>query len=68
MTAREVVRRLVDLDCAERAGKGSHRVFVSSQGRCRTVVPMHRGDIPNGTVRAIQRQMEHCLGKDWLLR
>jgi hypothetical protein len=24
-----------------------------------------RGDIPKGTLRAIQRQLEACLGKDW---
>ena len=67
MTAREVIRRLLALGCTERPGKGAHRVFVSPQGHCRTVVSSHRGDIPTGTLHAIERQMSHCLGEGWLL-
>jgi len=46
--------------------KGSHmRVRV---GDCETTVQMHKGrDIPRGTLRAIQEQTEHCLGRKWLL-
>ncbi|RRO98208.1 hypothetical protein CXF43_08655 [Corynebacterium bovis] len=31
-----------------------------------TTVPMHRGDIPIGTLRQIERQMEPVFGKGWL--
>jgi predicted RNA binding protein YcfA (HicA-like mRNA interferase family) len=36
-------------------------------GACRTTVPVHRGeDLPPGTLRAIERDLEPCLGKGWL--
>ena len=46
--------------------KGSHmRVKV---GDCETTAQTHKGrDIPRGTLRAIQNQTEHCLGRGWLL-
>jgi len=31
-----------------------------------TIVAQHRGDIPIGTLRAIERQMEPVFGKGWL--
>jgi len=31
-----------------------------------TVVPVHGKDIPLGTVRAIVRDLEPCLGKGWM--
>ncbi|WP_428393370.1 type II toxin-antitoxin system HicA family toxin [Lichenicoccus sp.] len=43
------------LDHEETAGKGSH-VKVRHDG-ARTVVPLHRGDLPTGTYRAILRQL-----------
>ncbi|AWR21948.1 putative RNA binding protein YcfA (HicA-like mRNA interferase family) [Aurantimicrobium minutum] len=30
------------------------------------VVPQHGGDIPIGTLRAIERSLEEVLGKGWL--
>lgn len=53
MTAREVIQRLRQEGWAERAGKGSHRVF-NKDGRI-VVVPTHRGDLPIGTLRSIFR-------------
>lgn len=47
--------------------KGSHAIY-RTPGGCQTVVPMHAGDIPAGTLRAIERQLERCLGKGWLGR
>jgi predicted RNA binding protein YcfA (HicA-like mRNA interferase family) len=47
--------------------KGSHAIY-RTPGGCQTVVPLHTGDIPVGTLRAIQRQLEPCLGKGWLGR
>jgi predicted RNA binding protein YcfA (HicA-like mRNA interferase family) len=37
------------------AGKGSHRKIWL--GASRSVVPVHRGDLPTGTYRAILRQL-----------
>lgn len=31
-----------------------------------TTVPMHRGDIPKGTLAQIEKDMEPALGKGWL--
>jgi predicted RNA binding protein YcfA (HicA-like mRNA interferase family) len=52
---------------------GSHRryvvVFTNDSGveaRAATIVPQHSGDIPAGTLRAIERDLEAALGKGWL--
>ncbi len=58
----------------ERAGgvnaaqRGSHRKYtVTVEGRtARTTVPQHTGDIPKGTLAAIERDLEPVLGKGWL--
>jgi len=64
MTSRGLVRILRSFGCElVRTGKGSHQVWRC--GTCQTTIPMHSGDIPVGTLRAIQRQLEPCLGKDW---
>lgn len=65
MKARELLKILKDRGCAARDGAGSH--IIIQCGECRTVVAVHPGkDIAKGTLRAIQRQCEPCLGKDWL--
>lgn len=65
MKARELIGILRRLGAVERAAKGSHVRF--SVGPCNTTVPDHRGeDIKTGTLRAIERDLEPCLGKDWL--
>lgn len=53
--------------------KGSHRryriVFMDTEGRVRTdftTVPMHDRDMPIGTLRSIQRDLENAFGKGWL--
>jgi predicted RNA binding protein YcfA (HicA-like mRNA interferase family) len=33
-----------------------------------TTVPQHPGDIPNGTLRAIERDLQPVWGKGWLRR
>ena len=59
------MRRLRKLGCVEVRRKGSH-VRVEC-GRCATTVPVHAGkDLPPGTPRAIERDLEPCLGKGWL--
>jgi predicted RNA binding protein YcfA (HicA-like mRNA interferase family) len=66
MTANEVIRILRRAGCSERQGKGSHIIFWSPTRHCTTVVSNHRGDVPKGTLKAIEADMEHCLGKGWL--
>jgi predicted RNA binding protein YcfA (HicA-like mRNA interferase family) len=64
MTSADLTRLLRKLGCVLlRQGKGSHQVWQC--GKCQTSIPMHNGDIPKGTLRAIGRQLEPCLGKDW---
>lgn len=52
---------------------GSHRryvlAFTDEKGadvKATTTVPQHAGDIPAGTLRAIERDLEAVLGKGWL--
>jgi predicted RNA binding protein YcfA (HicA-like mRNA interferase family) len=35
-------------------------------GRVATAVAMHPGDIPPGTLRKIEKDLEPAFGKDWL--
>jgi predicted RNA binding protein YcfA (HicA-like mRNA interferase family) len=67
MTAREILRRIREAGGEIVRQKGSHvRVRV---GECFTTVPDHGPrDVPPGTLRAIERDLEPCLGKAWLRR
>ncbi|MBN1610862.1 MAG: type II toxin-antitoxin system HicA family toxin [Polyangiaceae bacterium] len=68
MTPREVVRRLTALGCTKVRQKGSHATYMAPDGKCWTTVAIHEGrDIPAGTLRAIERELEPCLGRKWLL-
>jgi predicted RNA binding protein YcfA (HicA-like mRNA interferase family) len=65
MTSRELTKLLEAKGCTfVRSGKGSHQIW-RCPGGCQTVIPSHRGDIPSGTLRSIQRSLEACLGKEW---
>ena len=45
--------------------RGSH-VRIRCED-CETTVPVHAGeDLPPGTLRAIERDLEPCLGRKWL--
>ena len=67
MTARTLLKLLRSLGCQEVRQKGSH-VRVKC-GRCPTTVPVHAGeDLGPGLLRAIERDLEPCLGKGWLGR
>jgi predicted RNA binding protein YcfA (HicA-like mRNA interferase family) len=56
---------LTEHGCAVIRQKGSH-VRVQC-GTCHTTVPVHSGEtLPIGTVRAIERDLEPCLGRKWL--
>ena len=52
---------------------GSHRRYVityidaaGAAAKVATTVPQHAGDMPAGTLRAIERDLEPALGKGWL--
>jgi predicted RNA binding protein YcfA (HicA-like mRNA interferase family) len=76
LTAREVVGRIKTRGGYHIRTKGSHATYevikLSGQGevivRARAQVPVHAGDVPPGTLRAIQRQLEPVLGEGWLIR
>jgi predicted RNA binding protein YcfA (HicA-like mRNA interferase family) len=48
--------------------KGSHRRYrvIANGVTASTSVQQHSGDIPKGTLAAIERDLEPALGKKWL--
>ena len=66
MTGAEVTRKLRKLGVTYRLARGSHRLYRIHD--CTTVVPMHNRDLPKGTLRKIERDLEPCLGKKWLTK
>ena len=48
--------------------RGSHRVYRVNRGTwvIMVVVPQHGGDMPKGTLRSIERDLEPMLGERWL--
>jgi predicted RNA binding protein YcfA (HicA-like mRNA interferase family) len=54
---------------------GSHRRYVvtytdvsGNETTAMTTVAQHAGDIPRGTLRAIEKDLELAFGKGWLTR
>lgn len=68
VTSREVIQTLLRLGCIEVRQKGSHKFFRSPCGKCVTTVSDHTGDIKKGTLGGIRKDMEPCLGRNWLTR
>jgi predicted RNA binding protein YcfA (HicA-like mRNA interferase family) len=73
MKAREVNRRIERLGDVMIRQVGSHRRYVvaftddtGAEAKAATTVPQHVGDIPTGTLRAIERDLEAAMGKGWL--
>lgn len=67
MTAREVTRRIRQHSGQFVRQEGSHAMY--RLGQCVTTVPMHRGDVPAGTLRTIERDLAGCVGaRRWLTR
>lgn len=67
MTGKELLKLLRSLGCEEVRQKGSH-VRVRC-GTCFTTVPVHAGqDLGPGLLRAIERDLEPCLGEGWMGR
>jgi len=60
MKYKDLTRRLRQLDCEFlRQAAGSHEIWRNPANNNFTVIPKHGGrDIPNGTVRAILRQLD----------
>lgn len=67
MTSKEVLRTIEQHGGRVARQSGSHAI-ARTPGGCQTVVPIHKGDIPKGTLAAIRRQLAPCLGEDWLPR
>lgn len=55
VTAKALMKVLLKHGFIERTGRGSHRVFNHLDGR-HTVVAVHGGQIPFGTLRQILKQ------------
>lgn len=66
MTGKELLRYVVSRKVGGEVlrTKGSHN-FVRV-GVCTTVIPVHSHDLPKGTLRAIERDLEPCLGESWI--
>jgi predicted RNA binding protein YcfA (HicA-like mRNA interferase family) len=65
MTGKDVLRLLLKLGGDVVRQKGSHARIRC--GKCVTTVPLHSGeDLGAGLLRAIERDLEPCLGKGWL--
>jgi predicted RNA binding protein YcfA (HicA-like mRNA interferase family) len=57
LTAKQIVKALKAAGFVEhRQHRTSHLLLVHPERKLRTVVPMHHGDLPRGTVHAIIRQ------------
>lgn len=73
MRTREINRHIERLGGVMARQVGSHRRYVvtyaDADGRQATVmttVAQHAGDVPAGTLRAIERDLEPAFGKGWL--
>lgn len=75
LTAREVIRRIEERGGYHVRTKGSHATYEAVRRNekgevvetARAQVPVHRGDVPPGTLRSIQRQLQPVLGQGWLI-
>jgi len=56
MTAREVIKALRKDGWTWKATKGSHQHFVHPEKPGKVTVPVHKGEIPNGTLQSIYKQ------------
>ena len=59
MTYTELTRKLRALGCQfKRQSKGSHEIWHNPRVNRSASIPHHSGDIPEGTLRAILKQLE----------
>ena len=67
MTGKDLLLQLRKLGCDEVRKRGSPARVEC--GKCSTTVPVRSGqDLPPGTLWAIERNLEPCLGRGWLER
>lgn len=68
MKAREIVSKIRALGGRfVREGRGSHTIYECKCAGYKTTIPDHGSkDVPRGTQRAIERDLEPCFGKGWL--
>jgi predicted RNA binding protein YcfA (HicA-like mRNA interferase family) len=64
MRPSEVIRVIEQLGGEKVRQRGSH--VRMRAGDCYTTVPVHSRDLPKGLIRAIERDLEPCLGEGWL--
>ena len=59
MTYTELIRKLRALGCQfKRQSKGSHEIWHNPRVNRSAAIPHHSGDIPEGTLRTILKQLE----------
>lgn len=75
MRARDVNRKIERLGGQMARQVGSHRRYLvtytdpsGQEATTATTVAQHPGDIPRGTLRAIEKDLEPAFGKGWLTR
>ena len=56
MKVKELLKLLKDDGWAEKDQKGSHLQMVNPNKPGKVTVPVHKGDIPKGTLQAILKQ------------
>lgn len=54
MTRREIIKKLTEAGFSFREG-GEHTGVYDSHGKFRTTLPRHKGDVPPGMVRSIEK-------------
>lgn len=64
VTVKDLRKLLRRQQCTEIRQVGSH--LSVRCGECTTTIAVHAGDIPIGTLRKIERDLEPCFGKGWL--
>ena len=65
ITGAQLIGLLTTMGCEVVRRKGSHVRLRC--GVCNTTVPVHRGEtLGPGVLRAIERDLEPCLGQGWL--
>ena len=56
MTAKELIKRLAAEGWTQVSQKGSHAKYVKPGREGHVIVPLHKGDIPTGTLHSILKQ------------
>lgn len=56
LTPKDVIRVLAKRGFILDRTKGSHQIFIHPETRQRAVVPVHRRDLPQGTLLSILKQ------------